>query len=202
MAKNLTGPRGEGETPVDDLSGLLIDIKDRNDLDIAESANNSKAHAKYLLFMKSTSRRDLFTHESLFQIHKDMFGEVWSWAGMKRKTGKNLGVPPVKIGSEIDRFLHDLYQWEKNRTEPFEIAVRMHHRLVQIHPFENGNGRWARLVANVYLHQKKLHIIQWPSDEKLIREIFKPRYLAALRKADRGKYHDLLTLHQEYVIDQ
>lgn len=198
MAKNLMRPQGEGETPIDDLSGLLIDIKDRKELDIAESANNSKAHSKYLLFMKPTSRKNLFTHESLFQIHKDMFGAVWSWAGQVRKTEKNLGTPPVKISSEVDRFLYDLHQWEKSRIEPFEIAVKLHHRLVQIHPFENGNGRWARLVANIYLHREKLPIIQWPSDEKLVRDVFKPRYLTALKKADHGKYDEFLTLHREY----
>ena len=198
MAKNLVRPREEGEHPIDDLSGLVIDVKSRKELNIAESANNSKAHAHYLLFMKPTSRRNLFTHESLFQIHKDMFGEVWSWAGEKRKTEKNLGTPPARIGSEVDRFLHDLHQWEKSGMEAFEIVVRTHHRLVQIHPFENGNGRWARLAANIYLHRKKLPVIQWPSDEKLIKEVFKPRYLAALKKADHGNYDELLALHREY----
>lgn len=198
MAKNLMRPQGEGETPINDLSGLLIDVKEQKELNTAESANNSKAHAKYLLFTKPTSQKNLFTHESLFQIHKDMFGEVWSWAGEMRKTEKNLGASPAKIGSEIDRFLYDLHQWEKSGVELFEIAIRMHHRLVQIHPFENGNGRWARLAANIYLHQKKLSIIHWPSDEKIIKETFKPKYLAALKKADQGDYKDLIALHREY----
>lgn len=198
MAKNLIGPLGSGETPIDDLSGLIIEIKDRKELNIAESANNSKAHAQYLLFMKQTSQRNLFTHESLFEIHKDMFGEVWLWAGKQRKTEKNLGSPAVKIGSEIDRFLYDFHQWEKAGMDVFEIGVRIHHRLVQIHPFENGNGRWARLVANIYLHRKKLSIIHWPSDEKLIKEEFKPKYLAALKKADQGKYEELLAVHRKY----
>ncbi len=127
-----------------------------------------------------------------------MFGEVWFWAGEKRKTEKNLGVPPAKIGSEIDRLLYDLHQWEKKKIEPFEIAVRLQHRLVEIHPCENGNGRLARLVSNIYLNQKRLAIVEWPRDEKVIKETFKPKYLAALKKADHGDYEDLLALHREH----
>jgi Fic-DOC domain mobile mystery protein B len=199
MAKDLMGQRREGETPIDDLSGLLIDIKHRKELDIAESENNRKAYAKYLLFMKPTSRKNLFTHETLFQIHKDMFGEVWSWAGEKRTTEKNLGSPPVKIGSEVDRFLYDLNQWEKNKMEPFEIAVRMHHRMVQIHPFENGNGRWARVAANIYLKRESMPLTIWPEEAPSSPEApFRELYLAAVRDADAGDFKPLFALHKKY----
>ena len=79
-----------------------------------------------------------------------------------------------------------------------EIASRIHHRLVSVHPFENGNGRWARLVANLYLHQKRQPLVEWPQDKKLIREVFKPAYLSALKSADYGDYGQLLKLHHEF----
>jgi len=199
MAKDLIRSKGEGETMPDDLSGLRIKIKNRSELNAAEGQNNAKAYAKYLLYIKPTSRSKLFTHRVLLEIHRDMFGEVWSWAGKVRKTEKNLGAVPVKIGSEIDRLLYDLHHWETEKMESFEIAVRLHHRLVEIHPFENGNGRWARLVSNLYLRQKNVPIIEWPSDEKVIKETFKPKYLAALKKADHGDYKDLITLHRNLV---
>ena len=39
----------------------------------------------------------------------------------------------------------------EKKIAPEEIAVRFHHRLVQIHPFPNGNGRHARLIADLSL---------------------------------------------------
>lgn len=196
MAKNLKPSEHEGETPLDDLSGLLIKIKNQKELNVAESINNAEAYAKHLLFVKPAALK--WTHQFLTDLHRDMFGSVWSWAGEKRRSEKNLGVAPAKISFEIDRFLHELHQWEKDKIEPFEIAVRLHHRLVQIHPFENGNGRWARLATNLYLHRRNLSIIEWPTDERVVREEFRPKYLAALKQADHGNYDSLLTLHRQH----
>jgi Protein involved in cell division len=42
----------------------------------------------------------------------------------------------------------------ENHTFPnLEIAVRLHHRLVLIHPFPNGNGRISRLMADLLMQQ-------------------------------------------------
>ena len=197
MAKNLNDFDQEGQTPLDDLSGLLLDIRTRKELDEAEYANNVKATAKYLL-MKPSSHFNPITYESLCKIHKDMFGEVWSWAGEIRKTEKSVGVLPAKIGSEIHRLIYDFNQWEKESMPPFEVSVRIHHRLTWIHPFENGNGRWSKLVTNVYLHKKGLPVMQWPEDQKFVKEVFRPRYLSSLKSADRGDFEPLCKLHKEY----
>jgi len=42
-----------------------------------------------------------------------------------------------------------LFCIERRTYPPDEIAVRFHHRLVVIHPFPNGNGRHARLMADL-----------------------------------------------------
>ena len=198
MAKDLTSPPGEGQTPVDDLSGLLVKVKNRQELNDRESRNNSKAYSKYILFMKPTDKFNPFTYESLCQIHKDMFGEVWDWAGVPRKKGgKNIGVEGAKVGYEINHLLFDFHKWEEKKIPPARIAVRLHHQLVWIHPFENGNGRWGRLVANLYLHRKGLPLLNWPRDPKLIKEKFKPRYIAALKSADQGDFGPLKKIHEE-----
>jgi fido (protein-threonine AMPylation protein) len=50
----------------------------------------------------------------------------------------------------LRQLLDDTKAWIRYRTyRPDEIAVRFHHRLVQIHPFPNGNGRHARLMADL-----------------------------------------------------
>ena len=199
MAEDLTGPAGEGQTPIDDLSGLLVKAKNRQELNDLENRNNYKAYTQYLLFMKPAGKFNPFTYESLCRIHKDMFGEVWDWAGIPRKKGrKNIGAEGAKVGYEMNRFLFDFRQWEEKNTPPSEVGILSHHRLVWIHPFENGNGRWGRLVTNIYLHRKGLPLLSWPQDEKQVKTVFKPRYLSALKSADQGKFGPLRKIHEEY----
>ncbi|MFZ5801525.1 MAG: mobile mystery protein B [Candidatus Omnitrophota bacterium] len=193
MAKNLGRGFREGQTPLEDVSGLRMNVKSRRDLNELEFRNNSAAARKYLL-KDLTDRSAPFTYEWLRKVHKDMFGKVWRWAGAPRSTDLNIGVPKEKIGTEIHRLFYDLGQWEREKEDPMEIAVKIHHRLAWIHPFPNGNGRWARMVANLYLHKKKLPIVRWPVEQK----IFRPKYLKALKAADGGEFASLLKLHQEF----
>lgn len=197
MAKNLKEPKGEGETPLDDLSGLRVRARTRSQVDTLEFKNNVKAYEKYLI-QQPVSPSALFTVRGLLKVHQEMLGDVWDWAGERRKTEKNLGAAPGQIGSEINRFLFDFHQWEEEGRPPIEVSCRIHHRLVAIHPFENGNGRWARMVANLYLHGKGEPIVQWPNDPRLVREVFKPIYLTALKSADGGDYEPLVKLHRQY----
>lgn len=199
MAEDLTAPPGEGQTPVDDISGLLVKVKNRQELNDLENRNNYKAYTKYILFTKPTGKFNPFTYESLCQIHKDMFGEVWDWAGVPRKIGKkNMGVEGAKVGYEINRFLFDFHQWEEKKVPSSEVGVMIHHRLVWIHPFENGNGRWGRLVTNIYLHRRGLPLMNWPEDQKLIQDKLRPGYISALKSADRGDFDPLQKIHEEY----
>lgn len=191
MAKMINSQQ-EGQTPIDDLSGLKLKIATREQLDIAEYENNIKADKKYLL-KKLTAKYAPFTYKWLLQVHKDMFGEVWDWAGIIRNSEKSVGVPVVKIPFELQRILFDFHTWEKEKMPMIEMVTRLHHRLVQVHPFENGNGRWARMIANICLHKKRLPIIEWPKDK-----VIRPKYLAALKAADHGDYEQILKFHNEY----
>jgi Fic-DOC domain mobile mystery protein B len=193
MAKNITSDGQEGQTPLEDISGLLVDVKNRQELNDLEFKNISEASRKYLL-KNLTGKSAPFTHKWLLKIHKDMFGKVWRWAGEPRQSDLNIGVPKEKIGAEIHKLFYDLGQWEERKERSLEIAAKIHHRLALIHPFANGNGRWARMVASLYLHKEKLPIVQWPMDQK----IFRPQYLKALKAADHGDYTWLFKLHEEY----
>lgn len=197
MARNIIHFNEEGQTPLDDISGLLVKVKTRQELNDLEFKNSNKAYKKYFL-QKLSKKSAPFTYEWLKQVHQEMFGEVWRWAGIPRDVDLNRGVPKEKIGAEIHKLLYDLNQWESQSVQPLEIAVKIHHRLALIHPFNNGNGRWARMISNLYLHQKRLHVFQWPNDPVFIKNNFRPKYLEALKKADRGDYGQLLKLHEEY----
>jgi len=76
---------------------------------------------------------------------------------------------------------------------PDQIAARFHHRLVSIHPFPNGNGRHARLMADLLL-ENILHCSRftWGSADLSQAGNARQRYIAALHAADEHNYEPLL----------
>lgn len=191
-------PLSGGQTPLPDTSGLLPGhIFTKEALDRAEFANVNKVLPKYLL-KKPAARTAPFNFKWFLKLHEEMFGDVWDWAGKLRKHGLNLGVPPGKIASELHAAQAGLHAWEEDGVAPLEIAVRLHYRLVWIHPFAGGNGRWARMVANIYLRKKDLPLILWPEDRMTVQGVVRDAYIRALRKADQGDLRPLSEWHQQY----
>jgi Fic-DOC domain mobile mystery protein B len=91
--------------------------------------------------------------------------------------------------------LDDAQYWVDHGTyPPLELAIRLHHRLVHIHVFANGNGRHARIMADAVLTKLLKHpAIDWAGGYDLqVMNIRREEYLEALRDADRGNYENLL----------
>ncbi|MBO0612478.1 Fic family protein [Thiothrix fructosivorans] len=66
-----------------------------------------------------------------------------------------------------------------------ELAVRFHHQLVAIHPFPNGNGRHARLIADLLVQRLGMPRFSWGSVSLVDTGEVRSAYLEALRAADR-----------------
>lgn len=164
-------------------------ITTRADLNEAEQANIDDAVAW-------TGRRrdtEILTEGFVFELHKRMFGDVWSWAGSTRKTGKNIGVDPDQIHIQLGGLLRDARYWIEHRSFlADEIAVRLHHGLVAIHPFPNGNGRHARLMADLLIAQLGGEPFSWGGG--ILRDIgtLRAEYIGALRAADNHDFTPLL----------
>ena len=125
-----------------------------------------------------------------------MFGDVWVWAGEYRTTERNIGVAPYNIQPELRKLFDDIYN---NNMIPF-FAVRLHHKLVQIHPFPNGNGRVSRLMADLVLQKLEGETLYW-GDTNLVKvSEVRRKYIDALRKVDAGDYTDLLNFNTEKVV--
>ena len=79
-----------------------------------------------------------------------MFDKTWRWAGSFRNSNKNIGVDWTQIAVKLrDLFDNTRYQIAHQVFHADEIAVRFYHQLVWIHAFANGNGRHARLMADL-----------------------------------------------------
>lgn len=89
----------------------------------------------------------------------------------------------------------DLEVWRAGSAySPEETAVRLHHRIVWIHPFENGNGRHARLLADLYLFRAGCPPLDWGRTRGSLMTTGELRreYIDALRAADAGRFGPLL----------
>ena len=82
--------------------------------------------------------------------------------------------------------------WEQRTYPPDEIAIRLHHRLVSIHPFANGNGRHARLMADVLAQRLGRPGFSWGSSAIARAGDYRRAYIEALRAADRNDIQLLL----------
>ena len=98
------------------------------------------------------------------RLHREMFGEVWKWAGEIRTRDLNLGVRWSLIDQKLHNLLSDLEFWDQSGMDLVEQAVRLHHQAVQIHPFYNGNGRWSRMLANILLRSRGHSVTSWPEN--------------------------------------
>src|SRR5260370_6729464 len=165
----------------------------RNDLNEAEQANIVRAQ-KWVLGRKG----DLLTEAFVKALHKQMFGDVWRWAGKFRTTPRNIGIDHWLIPVDLRILLDDSKAWIEFKSYPAdEIAVRFHHRLVWIHPFPNGNGRHARLMADLLVMRLGCDRFSWGPESLCDAGKTQARYIAALRAAHHHDIRQLLVLLRE-----
>src|SRR5574341_1455697 len=164
-------------------------IAQRGELNAAEQENIARAQG----WAVRRRRRDLLTDRFIKNLHRRMFGDVWKWAGQFRKSQRNIGINYWDIAVELRKLLDDAKTWVEQNVYPSdEIAVRFHHRLVQIHPFPNGNGRLARLMADLLVTQLGGTPFSWGRGSLRDHGELRKRYIAALQAADNRDLRPLL----------
>lgn len=177
----------EGETPLDDISGLKIDgITTRSELDRVEADNILEAFLKYTMSPEQI-KGILFDTQFLQQLHKDMFGNVWSWAGEFRRTQTSIGIEAINIRQSLYQLMDDLKFW-KEAWDYKETATRLHYSLVKIHPFLNGNGRVARLFTDLWLLSIGKEMLEWGDENLDDVNDSRKEYILALKESDAGSY--------------
>jgi Fic family protein len=92
---------------------------------------------------------------------------------------------------ETPALMHELIGWyreerKKEKLEPIWLATRFHYDFIRIHPFDDGNGRTARLLMNMILMQYGYPPVVIPTEEK-------HAYSAVLRQADAGILEPFVT---------
>jgi Fic-DOC domain mobile mystery protein B len=183
----------DGATPLDynELNGLLpTHITTRGELDFLEMENIKQA----IMWSENLKTTDILNIEFICRLHKKMFSNVWKWAGKFRKSQKNIGIPYIQIEVELQTLCDDARAWtEYNTYSADEFAARFHHRLVFIHPFSNGNGRHARLMADLILEKLfTAEVFSWGGESLANHKKSREEYIKALKLADEYDYSLLL----------
>jgi len=185
----------EDATPLEpeEREGLLQSwITHRGDLNIAEQ-ENILAGAAWARGRRGRKPQDILGIDFAMTLHKRMFGDVWKWAGARRTTERNIGVDAYRIQADMAALFDDVRYWVENKTyESDEIAVRLHHRLVAIHPFPNGNGRHSRLMADLLIERLGGEPFSWGGGGLADTGELRTLYVAALRTADDHDTRPLL----------
>ena len=185
----ITENEPKGTTPLDpdETNGLLLThITSREELNYWEQQNISEAEE----WAFGRRQRDLLSQGFICRLYKKMLGDVWKWAGSFRTSQKNIGIDPWQIATELGQLLGDVNAWIKYDTyPPDEIAARFHHRLAQIHPFPNGNGRHARLMTDLLLEQiLNQPRFTWGRENLADTGETRNKYIAALQAADQSDF--------------
>jgi Fic-DOC domain mobile mystery protein B len=168
---------------------LPAHIAFRHELNIAERENILHGES-----WAQRRRRNLLSEKFIRDLHRQMFGDVWRWAGVFRTSEKNIGINYWEIPAALRVLLDDARMWVEKEAYPRdEIAIRFHHRLVVIHLFPNGNGRHARLIADLLVVQLGGGRFSWGRGSLASPGALRKRYIDALRAADNHDIGPLLS---------
>jgi Fic-DOC domain mobile mystery protein B len=189
----VTGPAGgPGDaTPLtgSERRGLRLPVLTRSELNRAEAENISRAMS-WLFLSQRRLRPELVTREAWLRgLHRRMYAQVWAWAGQYRTTDRNLGAPFWQVRVDMRSLEADVRAWladtGQSRHGDDECAIRFGYRLVVIHPFPNGNGRWSRLASDALVVALGGSRFTWGGASLTEAGQQRRAYIAALHTADR-----------------
>lgn len=144
-------------------------------------------HAKAYDYMLSLARSEELplTEDTIRRLHFLFYNGIDpDAAGAYRKgqvfiTGTEY-VPPTaeEVPALMATFVDELKS-KRDTLHPVELAAWAHRRLVDIHPFQDGNGRTARLLMNLILINKGYCVVSIPP-------VLRHEYITALQQAQRS----------------
>jgi Fic-DOC domain mobile mystery protein B len=180
----------DGNTPIraEEAEQLIPRISTIGELNEYEAVNILRAR-EWAFESRTMKTTDPLEEPYIRELHHRMFDNVWKWAGTYRQTERNIGCDPKEIVQRIPQLLASTRYWLENKTfSTDEALLRFHHQLTRIHPFANGNGRHARMIADVVAVRHGHAEFTWGAGKDLVAAGDpRTRYLAALRALDANE---------------
>lgn len=186
----------DGNTPIrpEEAEQLIPRISTMGELNEYEALNILWAR-EWAFSSRTMQSTDPLEEPYVRELHYRMFDNVWKWAGTYRQTERTIGGDPKEIAQRIPQLLANTRYWLESKTfSTDEALLRFHHQLTRIHPFANGNGRHARMIADVVAVKYARTEFTWGAGKDLVAQGgARRRYLAALRTIDANE-NDLKSL--------
>lgn len=124
--------------------------------------------------------RDQFGNKTKIDLKKGDF-KTFENNPTREDGTKVMYCPPDHVQAEMDNLVSIYNDAESKNIHPLICATWFHHAFTTIHPFQDGNGRVARLLASLILIKHGLFPFT------VLREEAKVKYIDALEKADTGE---------------
>lgn len=175
-----------------------LTIKGKSLKEHLEAKNHHEA-LDFLYDLIDKNKKNTISEHLIKQMHSLVVNESDSKIAGVYRTG-NVFIsgsdhePPS--GFEVAAKMEELIDWlkrEKNKHHVIELAAIIHHKLVAIHPFWDGNGRTARLIMNILIMNAG-----YPMG--IILKNDRQRYYRVLAEADKGDYKNLCEFLAQSVI--
>lgn len=182
----------QGATPYLDADAVNLIPKHimlQSELNEWEQANILEAES----WLFARRREKILTSEFIQKVHYKMFEKTWKWAGKFRKYQTNIGCQFFEISPKLQQLLSDIdYYASHNTYDIIETAIRLHHGLVYIHCFPNGNGRHSRMIADYFLVNNGQERLSWGRGSLAYSGELRKRYIQALKQADNHDFNELI----------
>lgn len=154
-------------------------------------AKDHQAALEYLYDLIDNDKKNTISEMLIRKLNQIIIQETdKEWAGRYRNANVVIGgakhTPPDAL--QVPKKMHELITWlssQKNKTNIIELSALLHHKLVYIHPFFDGNGRTARITMNLLLMQAGYPLV-------IILKNDRKKYYDVLDKADSGNYEPLV----------
>lgn len=190
----------DGSTPLDhdQIKGIrFAHLTTMGELDELEDLNIQKG----LEWLNHQKKSDYLSTEFLCKLHEKLFGDVWKWAGKFRTVEVNISkYRSYDVAPQLKNFFEDAKLWIGSNSMSWEeISAEMHHRLVTIHPFPNGNGRTTRIFTEFVQKMNQQPITSWKASMADSPKERRDLYIKSLRSADKGDFRDLVEFMRETV---
>ena len=179
----------------------LRGITNKREMDRAEAEALGRATDTLI---KTYDAQHRFTADDIRAMHRQWLGKIYPWAGSYRRVNVGIGGLQFASAVHIPRLIEGLEQGSLRQHTPCHPAsvsvvanalAAVHTELILIHPFREGNGRVARLLATLMALQARLPSLDFSSVKGRKRQ----QYFAAVRAGLDRNYRPMTEMFSEVI---
>ncbi len=179
----------------------LLGIKNKRDM---EKQQTKELHRTTKELIESLSAEHRFSANDICAMHRQWLGSIYEWAGIYRQVFISKGGFPFAAPAFIPELM---YEFEKNSLQPYTPCVLqerkdaataiaiVHTEFLLIHPFREGNGRIARLLATLMALQAGLPFL----DYSKLKGKKKDFYFSAVREGLNKNYAPMQQVFSDVI---